>query len=280
MHIPGHASSGMKFRPDESGIGNAQQYLSKPNSMVGGLINSGIGLLENNYNQNLANTNVNNVQGIYDQQIAAARPGNITGGVYGNTNYNTDTNTLDFSGNDQFTGMLTGLNNQISGYKGGLNPYELAQKMYDLKTPNRNLFQNQEQKDLDERLNARGMGYSSSGNDMFRSLTQGQNIANNEEMSGNFRLGQEMANAENNRYQNAISAMNTINTGVMNQNTNATNMGVNVAPPAGTAAAYTNQMDTKAQTGTALGDVLGIAGTALGGPIGGMFGNFVGGFLS
>ena len=245
-----------------------------------GFLTSAIGLGQSMYGNKLANDNVANMQALYDKQIAAARPGSITGGIYGDTNYNTDTNTLNFSGNDQFTGMLTGLNNQIGSYQGGLDPYQLAQQMYDLKTPGRQLYQQQQQNELDERLNARGMGYSSSGNDMFRSLAQGQNLANDQEMSGNFQLGQEMANAENARYQNAISAMNTINTGVMNQNTNATNMGVNVAPPAGTAAAYTNQMDTKAQTGTALGDVLGIAGTALGGPIGGMFGNFVGGFLS
>jgi len=238
-----------------------------------------IGIGESMFGNKLANDQTAKMEALYQKQIDAARPGNVTGGVYGNTNYNADTNTLDFSGNDQFTGMLSGLNNQISGYQGGLDPYQLAQKMYDLKTPGRDLFQNQQQKDLDERLNARGMGYSSSGNDMFRSLAQGQNLANDQEMSGNFQLGQEMANAENARYQNALAAINTINTGVNNQNTNATNMGVNVAPPAGVASAYENQMNTQAATGSALGDVLGIAGTALAGPLGGMFGSAVGSFF-
>jgi len=282
MHLAGnagHRSSGMKFRPDESGIGNAKQNLIRPIEGNGGF-GQLLGLGESMYGNKLANDQTAKMEALYQKQIDAARPGNVTGGVYGDTNYNADTNTLDFSGNDQFTGMLSGLNNQISGYQGGLDPYQLAQKMYDLKTPGRDLFQNQQQKDLDERLNARGMGYSSSGNDMFRSLAQGQNIANDQEMSGNFQLGQEMANAENARYQNALAAINTINTGVNNQNTNATNMGVNVAPPAGVASAYENQMNTQGATGSALGDVLGIAGTALGGPIGGMFGNLVGGFFS
>ena len=124
------------------------------------------------------------------------------------------------------------------------------------------------------------MGYSSSGNDMFRSLAQGQNIANNEEMSGNFRLGQDMANSENARYQNAIAAINNLNTGVTNQYASATNMGVNVAPPPGVASSYTNQMDTKGQSAGALGDILGMAGTAFAGPIGGMFGSAVGSFFS
>ena len=271
--------SGMIFPPDESGIGNANQTLV-PRPGGNGFLTSAIGLGESMYGNKLANDNAAKMQALYQQQIDAARPGNITGGVYGNTNYNADTNTLDFSGNDQFTGMLSGLNNQISGYQGGLDPYELAQKMYDLKTPGRELFQNQQQNQLDERLNARGMGFSSSGNDMFRSLAQGQNLANNQEMSGNFQLGQQMANSENARYQSAINAMNSINTGVMNQNTNATNMGVNVAPPPGVASAYTNQMDTQGQSAGALGDILGMAGTAFGGPIGGAIGGMLGGFFS
>ena len=271
--------SGMIFPPDESGIGNANQTLV-PRPGGNGFLTSAIGLGESMYGNKLANDNAAKMQALYQQQIDAARPGNITGGVYGNTNYNADTNTLDFSGNDQFTGMLSGLNNQISGYQGGLDPYQLAQQMYDLKTPGRQLYQQQQQNELDERLNARGMGYSSSGNDMFRSLAQGQNLANDQEMSGNFQLGQEMANAENARYQNAISAMNTINTGVMNQNTNATNMGVNVAPPQGLTDAYTNQMATNQKQGSGIADILGIAGTALGGPIGGMFGSLAGSFFS
>jgi len=245
----------------------------------GGFLSSAIGLGESMYGNKLANDQTAKMEALYQKQIDAARPGNVTGGVYGNTNYNADTNTLDFSGNDQFTGMLSGLNNQISGYQGGLDPYQLAQKMYDLKTPGRDLFQNQQQKDLDERLNARGMGYSSSGNDMFRSLAQGQNLANDQEMSGNFQLGQEMANAENARYQNALAAINTMNTGVMNQNTNATNMGFNATPPPGVASSYTNQMDTQGQSAGALGDILGMAGTAFAGPIGGMFGSAVGSFF-
>ena len=271
--------SGMMFRPDESGIGNAKQNLIRPIEGNGGF-GQLLGLGESMYGNKLANDQTAKMEALYQKQIDAARPGNVTGGVYGDTNYNADTNTLDFSGNDQFTGMLSGLNNQISGYQGGLDPYQLAQKMYDLKTPGRDLFQNQQQKDLDERLNARGMGYSSSGNDMFRSLAQGQNIANNEEMSGNFRLGQDMANSENARYQNAIAAINNLNTGVTNQYASATNMGVNVAPPPGVASSYTNQMDTKGQSAGALGDILGMAGTAFAGPIGGMFGSAVGSFFS
>jgi len=263
MPVFGKASAGITQRP--GGNGGFEKL---------------IGLGESMYGNKLANDQTAKMEALYQKQIDAARPGNVTGGVYGNTNYNADTNTLDFSGNDQFTGMLSGLNNQISGYQGGLDPYQLAQKMYDLKTPGRDLFQNQQQKDLDERLNARGMGYSSSGNDMFRSLAQGQNIANNEEMSGNFRLGQDMANSENARYQNAIAAINNLNTGVTNQYASATNMGVNVAPPPGVASSYTNQMDTKGQSAGALGDILGMAGTAVAGPLGGMFGSAVGSFFS
>jgi len=263
MPVFGKASAGITQRP--GGNGGFEKL---------------IGLGESMYGNKLANDQTAKMEALYQKQIDAARPGNVTGGVYGDTNYNADTNTLDFSGNDQFTGMLSGLNNQISGYQGGLDPYQLAQQMYDLKTPGRELFQNQQQKDLDERLNARGMGYSSSGNDMFRSLAQGQNIANDQEMSGNFQLGQEMANAENARYQNAIAAINNLNTGVTNQYASATNMGVNVAPPPGVASSYTNQMDTKGQSAGALGDILGMAGTAVAGPLGGMFGSAVGSFFS
>ena len=39
-------------------------------------------------------------------------------------------------------------------------------------------------------------------------------------------------------------------------------------------------MDTKAQGGGALADILGIAGTAMGGPVGGAIGSFVGGLFS
>jgi len=262
---------------------SGQKYNAMPRpggNMLKGGFGQLLGIGESMYGNKLANDQTAKMEALYQKQIDAARPGNVTGGVYGDTNYNADTNTLDFSGNDQFTGMLSGLNNQISGYQGGLDPYQLAQKMYDLKTPGRDLFQNQQQKDLDERLNARGMGYSSSGNDMFRSLAQGQNIANNEEMSGNFRLGQDMANSENARYQNAIAAINNLNTGVTNQYASATNMGVDVKPPPGVASSYTNQMDTKGQSAGALGDILGMAGTAVAGPLGGMFGSAVGSFFS
>ena len=267
MHITGHGNNNY-YKPP------------KPvNSMVGGLINSGIGLLENKYNSGLADTNVNNMQGMYNQQIAAARPGNVTGGVYGNTNYNTDTNTLDFQGNENYSGMLQGLYGQTNNYEAA-DPYQLAETLYDYNTPNREKFIANQQNELDERLRARGMINSSGGNAMVGELAQSQMMAMSDERMKNLLTGQDIANSENSRYQNAITALNNVNTGVMNQNTNAIGMGAEVAPPQGLTDAYTNQMATNQKTGSGIADILGVAGTALAGPIGGLFGNIAGQFFS
>ena len=283
MHIPGHASSGMKFRPDESGIGNAQQYLSKPNSMVGGLINSGIGLLENNYNQNLANQNVNNMQGIYDQQIAAARPGSTTGSAYGDAIYNQNTNTINYTPNESMQGMLGSLYSQqqaLQNQVSDLDPYSLGQQMYDLKRPAMQLAQDRQTNQEIERLQARGMLNSTSGNQLQGELAQSQLYANNQALSNDILNAQTMQNSNFQNQQTVGGLIDNINTGQLNQMNQNIAMGANITPPQGLTTAYTNQMATNQKQGSGIADILGIAGTAIGGPVGGAIGSFVGGLFS
>ena len=239
--------------------------------------NALIGLGEGMYGNKLANDNVNNNRRDWRQQVRDAQGGNVTGGDT-ETYFDPETNTYKTKRSGRREGMLTGLYDQTANYEAA-DPYELAQKMYDLKTPGRELFQTNQQNQLDERLNARGMGFSSSGNDQFRSLAQGQNLANNEEMSGNFRLGQDMANSEQARYMNAINAIYGNDSAESQQMQNANAMGVTVAPT-GMQDAYKNQMNTKGATGGTLGDILGIAGNAIAPGIGGMLGKVAGSFFS
>jgi len=264
----------------KGGMGYAQQNVPRPgNNMLGSLINTGIGLGESKYNEGLAEDRIEQLRKDYQDAVDAAQAGNITGGVYGDTNFNADTKTLDFKGNEQFQNMLTGLYNQTNNYETS-DPYQLAEKLYDYNTPNREKFIANQQNQLDGRLRARGLINSSGGNEMVGELAQSQMMAMSDERMKNLLTGQDIANSENSRYQNAITALNNVNTGVMNQNTNAIGMGVNVAPPQGLTDAYTNQMATNQKTGSGIADILGVVGGAVAGPIGGLFGNIAGKFFS
>ena len=261
---------------------NAQQTTGGGSgNMVGGLIKAGIGLGKGLYGNKLANDNVANMQGLYDKQIAAARPGSISGGIYGNTNYNADTNTLDYSTNAQTQGMLNSLYDQQTGYANQLanfnkDPMALGQYMYDLKRPAMQQAQDMQTNQALERLQATGMLSSSSGNQLQGSLAQSQMLANQEALAQDMMNAQNIANAIQSRQTASMAGIGGINTAMNQQAQNAINMGVNVAPPTGTATAYQNQMNTKAKTGGGLADILGMAGTAMGGPVGGMIGSAIG----
>ena len=265
---------------------NAQQTTGGGSgNMVGGLIKAGIGLGKGLYGNKLANDNVANMQGLYDKQIAAARPGSISGGIYGNTNYNADTNTLDYSTNAQTQGMLNSLYDQQTGYANQLanfnkDPMALGQYMYDLKRPAMQQAQDIQTNQALERLQATGMLSSSSGNQLQGSLAQSQMLANQEALAQDMMNAQNIANAIQSRQTASMAGIGGINTAMNQQAQNAINMGVNVAPPTGTATAYQNQMNTKAKTGGGLADILGMAGTAMGGPVGGMIGSAVGSLFS
>ena len=254
----------------------------KNNNMVGGLINAGIGLGQNLYNNNLANQNVANNQAIFDQQAALQRPGNITGGAV-NVNYDPNTNTLTSTNNPQLQGLLANLYNQTGGMSSqlaNLDPFQLGNYIYEQGSEARNLDQARQTNQALERLQATGMLSSSHGGQLQGQLAQAQNLANAQERATSMMQGQEIANAIANRQNAAINSIYGADALSHNAIQNAIDMGI--APPSGDnlSTAYTNQMDTKAHTGNALADVLGMAGTALGGPVGGMIGSVVGGLFS
>ncbi len=248
-------------------------------------VNSAIGLGKGLYGNKLANDNVANMQALYDKQIAAARPGSIAGGIYGNTNYNADTNTLNYGTNAQTQGMLDSLYNQQAGYANQLanfnkDPMALGQYMYDLKRPAMQQAQDMQTNQALERLQATGMLSSSSGNQLQGSLAQSQMLANQEALAQDMMNAQNIANAIQDRQTASMAGIGDINSAMNTQAQNAINMRVNVAPPEGTATAYTNQMNTKAKTGGGLADILGMAGNAIAPGIGGFLGKAVGGLFS
>ena len=254
------------------------------NSMIGGLINSGIGLLENNYNQNLANTNVNNEQGIFDQQIAAARPGSTAGSIYGDSTFDPATNTLNYSPSGALQGMTgsmfaqqQGLADQLTNFN--KDPMALGQYIGSLTRPQEQLAEEQALAKLQEQLNAKGMFSSSYGGQMQGELAQAQLNAANTKKANDIMLGQNIASGLNTQQTNVANSLNAINTGQLNNFAQNTNMGVDVAAPQGLTDAYTNQMATNQKQGSGIADILGVAGTALAGPIGGLFGNIAGQFF-
>ena len=121
---------------------------------------------------------------------------------------------------------------------------------------------------------------SSSGNQLQGSLAQSQMLANQEALAQDMMNAQNIANAIQDRQTASIAGIGDINSAMNSQAQNAINMGVNVAPPTGTSAAYTNQMNTKAKTGGGLADILGMAGNAIAPGIGGFLGKAVGGLFS
>ena len=262
---------------------SAQQLVDR--NLGENFVNSAVGFGKGLYGNKLANDNVANMQGLYDKQIAAARPGSISGGIYGDTSYNADTNTLNYGTNAQTQGMLDSLYNQQAGYANQLanfnkDPMALGQYMYDLKRPAMQQAQDIQTNQALERLQATGMLSSSSGNQLQGSLAQSQMLANQEALAQDMMNAQNIANAIQNRQTASMAGIGDINSAMNQQAQNAINMRVNAAPPTGMNTAYTNQMNTKAQTGGGLADILGMAGNAIAPGIGGFLGKAVGGLFS
>ena len=254
--------------------GNNMINMRDPN--IGGLLNNVIGLGKGLYGNKLANDNVANMQALYDKQIAAARPGSISGGIYGDTSYNADTNTLNYGTNAQTQGMLNSLYAQQAGYANQLanfnrDPMALGQYMYDLKRPAMQQAQDRQTNQALERLQATGMLSSSSGNQLQGDLAQSQMLANQQALAQDMMNAQEIANAIQNRQTASLTGIGGINTAMNQQAQNAINMGVKVAPPTGTATAYQNQMDVKGKTGGDLADILGMAINPIGGMLSKLF---------
>jgi len=262
---------------------SAQQLVDR--NLGENFVNSAVGFGKGLYGNKLANDNVANMQALYDKQIAANRPGSISGGIYGDTSYNADTNTLDYSTNAQTQGMLNSLYGQQTGYANQLanfnkDPMALGQYMYDLKRPAMQQAQDIQTNQALERLQATGMLSSSSGNQLQGSLAQSQMLANQEALAQDMMNAQNIANAIQDRQTASMAGIGDINSAMNQQAQNAINMGVNVAPPKGTATAYQNQMDVKGKTGGDLADILGMAGNAIAPGIGGFLGKAVGGLFS
>ena len=262
---------------------SAQQLVDR--NLGENFVNSAVGFGKGLYGNKLANDNVANMQALYDKQIAANRPGSISGGIYGDTSYNADTNTLNYGTNAQTQGMLDSLYNQQAGYANQLanfnkDPMALGQYMYDLKRPAMQQAQDRQTNQALERLQATGMLSSSSGNQLQGSLAQSQMLANQEALAQDMMNAQNIANAIQGRQTASMAGIGDINSAMNSQAQNAINMGIDVAPPTGTATAYTNQMNTKAKTGGGLADILGMAGNAIAPGIGGFLGKAVGGLFS
>ena len=279
MHIAGHNNpSGMTFRPDERGIGNANQVMPRPGGGSGdSMFNSLIGVGESMYGNKLAKDQVNNIKGDRDQQLADAQPGNVTGGDV-ETYFDPVTKTIKTKFSDRREGMMTGIYNQVEGYNnqlGSMNPYEYADYMYEQASGARNQAQDREKAQILETMNARGIDTSTIGNNLFGSTVQNQNFANANERANYISQGQDIRNSIVANQNSAISNIYG-NDRVNSQGVaDAVSLGTNVAMPSNLAGAYNNQTDAKAATGGGIADILGIAGTAIGGPVGGAIGGML-----
>ena len=240
------------------------------------------GVAENIYSGNLADQNVADNQAILDQQIAAAQGGNITGGDV-ESYFDPVTKTYKQKSSDRREGMLTGLYSGVSNMGdqiGKMNPYEYADYMYNQASGARNQAQDREKAQVLEMMTARGIDTSTIGNNLFGSTVQNQNFANSAERGNYIAQGQNMENQKVANYNSMINSIYGNDAVNSQQIQDATAMGVNVTPPASLGTAYNNQMDTKAQGGGALGDILGLAGNALFPGVGGAVGKLVGGLFS
>ena len=271
-------SSGMTFRPDESGIGNAKQVMPRPGGGNGNsMFNSLLGVGEQMYGNKLAKDQVNNIKGDWREQLKAAQPGNVTGGDV-ETYFDPETQTVKQKFSDRREGMMTGIYDQVEGYNtqlGSMNPYEYADYMYNEASGARNQAQDREKAQVLEMMTARGIDTSTIGNNLFGSTVQNQNFANSAERANYIAQGQNM---ENSKVANYNSMINSIygNDAVSSQGVaDAVSLGTNVAMPSHLAGAYNNQTDAKAATGGGIADILGIAGTAIGGPVGGAIGGML-----
>ena len=254
-------------------FGKATPGVSKTNT--NGLFNAIGGVAENIYAGNLADQNVADQQGIFNQIIDAGLPGNIAGGAV-NVNYDKGSNTLNAANNPQLQGLIAsqyaqqgGLSNQLAN----LDPFQLGDYIYNQGSGIRDQEQAQQRNEILERLNATGMLSSSSGNQLQGQIAQQQNLANAQERNVAMMQGQEVANAIANRQNAAIS--NIYGADALSQNAiqNAINMGQSVTPPATLGESVNNRMDQRAQTGGSLADMLEIGGNMIMpglGSIGGM----------
>jgi len=130
--------------------------------------------------------------------------------------------------------------------------------MYDLKRPAMQLAQDRQTNQALERLKAQGMLSSSHGNQLQGGLAQSQLYANNQALAQDILNAQNMKTANFQQQQMGGGLIDAINTGQLNQMNQNIGMGVNVAPSKALGESYVNERNTKAQSGSALGDILGI----------------------
>jgi len=242
-----------------------------------------LGLGESMYAGQLAGENVAANQQMWQDQVSAAKPGSTTGLAYGDAVYDEATNTLQYAPSGAAQGMLTSLYGQQQGFAdklSNLDPYALGQQMYDLKRPAMQQAQDYQTAQLLERLKAQGMLSSSHGGQLQGGLAQAQYMAHQQALSEDILNAQNIASAISTQQQQAGGLIDAINTGQLNQLKQNIGMGVNVIPPLSLGDAYENQMDTEAQQGGSLANILGIVGTGIGGSAGGAIGSVIGGLFS
>jgi hypothetical protein len=242
-----------------------------------------LGLGESMYAGQLAGENVAANQQMWQDQVSAAKPGSTTGLAYGDAVYDEATNTLQYAPSGAAQGMLTSLYGQHQGFAdklSNLDPYALGQQMYDLKRPAMQQAQDYQTAQLLERLKAQGMLSSSHSGQLQGGLAQAQYMAHQQALSEDILNAQNIASAISTQQQQAGGLIDAINTGQLNQLAQNIDMGVNVTPPSSLGTAYENQMDTEAQQGGSLANILGIVGTGIGGSAGGAIGSVIGGLFS
>ena len=240
---------------------------------MGGLLDNVIGLGESMYGQKIQDDRVNNIKGDWRDTLAAAQPGNITGGDV-ETYFDPKTQTVKQKFSGRREGMLSGLyagvdsmGNQI----GQMNPYEYADYMYNQASGARNLAQDREKAQVLEMMKARGIDYSTAGNTMFGSTVKNQNFANTAERAGYITQGQDMENAKVANYNaliNSIYGSDRVNSqGIAD----AVSLGTNVPPPEYLNTAYQDAGDARAEKGSGLADLLGMAVNPIGGMLSKLF---------
>lgn len=243
------------------------------NNNIGGMLQNVIGLGESMYGQKIQDDRVNQIKGDWRDTIAAARPGNITGGNV-DVNYDAGSNTLNVANNPQLQGLIAsqyaqqgGLSEQLAN----LDPFALGNFLYEQGSGIRDQEQAQERNEILERLNATGMLSSSSGNQLQGQITQQQNLANAMERNQSIMQGQEVANAIASRENAAIGNIFNADTLTQNAIKNAISMGIDVPPPEYLNTAYQDAGDAKAETGSGLADLLGFAVNPIGGMLSKLF---------
>ena len=264
--------------------GNIGNFLGRPatstitprpggNNNIGGMLQNVIGLGESMYGQKIQDDRVNQIQGDWRDTIAAARPGNITGGNV-DVNYDAGANTLNVSPNAQLQGLIASQYAQQGGYAdqlANLDPFSLGEYIYNQGADARNLDQARQTNMAQEQLNARGMLSSSSGNQLQGQIAQAQNLANSQERAAAMMQGQEVANAIASRQNAVINNIYGADTLTNNAIQNAINMGVDVPPPEYLNTAYQDAGDARAEKGSGLADLLGMAINPIGGMLSKLF---------